>query len=444
MVVIYNILFTFFFLLSAPFYFFKMWRRGGWKAGFAQRFSYYDSRFKAGLTNRHVLWIHAVSVGEVNIATQLIRQLETRAPNLKVVVSTTTSTGMGELRKKLPTHVLKVYYPIDRPRYVNRALRIINPEAIVLVEAEIWPNFLWRAAERKIPVFLVNARLSKKSFSRYKAARFLFGRIFASFAGVGVQNEDDAARLKQLGCRPQAVRVVGNLKFDAAKIHERPQIDVPRLLRQLGVPEDAIILIGGSTHAGEEQILAQQFQALKKEFPKLFLIVVPRHFERGRDAGEDIAREGVRVVYRMEISSETQFKPGEIECLLVNTTGELKYFYEYASIIFVGKSLTSEGGQNPIEPGSLGKPIIFGPNMQNFEAIATAFVKGNAAIQVRDKEDMLGALKSLLADESKRSELGRNALAVVRQNQGSIDRTIDMILEKLDPTELFIPEAKGR
>jgi 3-deoxy-D-manno-octulosonic-acid transferase len=165
-----------------------MWRRGGWKKGFGQRFSYYDSRLKAGLTNRHVLWIHAVSVGEVNIATQLIRQLETRAPNLKILVSTTTSTGMAELRKKLPSHVLKVYYPIDRPRYVNRALRIFDPQAIVLVEAEIWPNFLWQAAKRRIPVFLVNARLSQKSFSRYKAARFLFGRIFASFAGVGVQN----------------------------------------------------------------------------------------------------------------------------------------------------------------------------------------------------------------------------------------------------------------
>src|ERR1051326_6298987 len=178
-----------------------MKRRGGWRAGFGQRFARYDSRLKTALTNRHTLWVHAVSVCEVNIATQLIKGLESRAPTLTVVVSTTTSTGMGELKKKLPAHVPKFYYPIDRRSYVSRALRVINPEAIVLVEAEIWPNFLWKAQERRIPAFLVNERLSEKSYRGYRRASFLFRPLFHSFAGVGAQNGEDAKRLINLGCR---------------------------------------------------------------------------------------------------------------------------------------------------------------------------------------------------------------------------------------------------
>src|SRR5271168_829011 len=165
---LYNILFTFLFVLSSPYYFRRMRRRGNWRPGFRERFGRFDSNLKQALTNRHVIWLHAVSVGEVNLCTQLIRALEPRVPNLKIVVSTTTTTGMGELRRRLPTHVSKIYYPLDRRKYVNRALATINPQAIVLVEAEIWPNFLWRARKLGIPVFLANARLSDRSFPRYK------------------------------------------------------------------------------------------------------------------------------------------------------------------------------------------------------------------------------------------------------------------------------------
>src|SRR5690348_8100931 len=197
----YNILFPIFFALSSPFYFLKMWRRGNWQNGFGQRFGQYSSKLKQSLTNRNILWLHAVSVGEVNICTQLIRAIEPRAPNLKIVVSTTTSTGMGELRRILPTHIEKIYYPIDARRIVRRALSVLHPVALVLVEAEIWPNLLWNAGDRGIPVFLVNARLSEKSFRGYKRFGFIFEKIFKNFAGVGCQNADDAGRLRELGFR---------------------------------------------------------------------------------------------------------------------------------------------------------------------------------------------------------------------------------------------------
>lgn len=428
---LYNFFFVIGFVVSAPFYFLKMWRRGNWQTGFAQRFGNHSGRLKQGLTNRTVLWLHAVSVGEVNICTQLIQALEPRAPNLKFVVSTTTSTGMGELQRRLPQHIEKIYYPIDGRKIVRRTLSVIHPSAIVLIEAEIWPNFLWNAADRGIPLFLVNARLSAKSFRGYKRFGFLFRPIFQSFAGVGCQNEEDAARLRQLGFPPDNVHAFGSLKFDAAKLEERRPLDVIHLLGQLGVKRDAPIIVAGSTHAGEEAILADIFLRLRKTIPGLFLILVPRHFERGKEVGRELESRGVKFVYRSVITPQTQREPGEIDCLLVNSTGELRFFYEHASVIFVGKSLTADGGQSPIEPGALGKAMIFGPNMQNFAPIADAFVKNKGAVQVRDAAELEKAIASLLADPNQRNELGKNALQVVRENQGAITRTVDMVLEKI-------------
>ncbi|HEX5398070.1 MAG TPA: glycosyltransferase N-terminal domain-containing protein, partial [Verrucomicrobiae bacterium] len=318
----------------------------------------------------------------------------------------------------------------------------INPEAIVLVEAEIWPNFLWRARNLGIPVFLANARLSDRSLRGYTRLGFLFRPIFASFAGVGCQNEEDAARLRAVGCRPRAVRVVGNLKFDAARLDEQRTLDVPALLQQIGVPSDAPVLVGGSTHDGEEIVLAEAARRLRARFPKLFLVLVPRHFERGNEVGRQLRERGVKFAYRNLIGADTRLAEGEVECLLVNSTGELRFFYEHATVVFVGKSLTASGGQNPIEPAAMGKAMVLGPNMQNFEGITRSFVLQNGALQVRDATALEAAIASLLSDEKRRVELGHNARRVVRENLGAIDRTVEMILEQLDPHRIYIAPGK--
>lgn len=429
---LYNILFGILFAVSSPYYFYRMRRRGNWQKGFSQRFGKYDAKVKQAITNRHVLWAHAVSVGEVNACTHLIQALESRLPNLKIVVSTTTTTGMGGLQDKLPTHVSKIYYPIDHRTCVTRALSTLHPEAIVLVEAEIWPNFLWRARDLGKPVFLVNARLSEKSYRNYKRFGFLFRPLFASFTGVGAQNEADAARLRELGCRPEAIHVVGSLKFDAAVLHERSQLDVRALLNQLGVPPGARVLLGGSTWPGEELILAKLYLKLKAEFPDLFLVLVPRHFERSRDRGRELESLKLRFAYRNEIMSHTQFRPSELDCLLVNTTGELQQFYECATVAFVGKSLTAQGGQNPIEPGALGKAMVFGPYMQNFADVVRSFLVGDGAMQVRTEAELESALRALFADQTRRDQLGRNARKVVQDNLGAMERTVNMIIKHLD------------
>ena len=434
---IYNILFEVCFILSAPYYFLRMRRRGGWRRGFGERLGRYSTKFKQAISNRDVIWLHAVSVGEANICVQLIKVLQPRLPNLKFVVSTTTSTAMSELRKKLPAEVGRIYYPIDRRGFVRRALATIRPKAVVLVEAEIWPNFLWGLQARRIPHFLVNTRISGKSYQGYRRFRFLFRRFFAGFTGVGAQSEPDAKRLVELGCNNKVVRVFGSCKFDGTGIGRDRLLDVPNLLQSLGVPVGAPLLVGGSTHSGEEEILARLTKRLRKKHPDLFLVLVPRHAERGRKVGEALARLGVHFVYRNEIGSNTQRRErGSLDCLLVNVTGELKYFYEEATVVFIGKSLTARGGQNPIEPAGLARAIVVGPHMDNFKEITTKFLSQDAAIQVADEAALESAIDDLLSDEAKRDALGQAARKVVQSNEGAVERTIEMIISGIETAEM--------
>jgi 3-deoxy-D-manno-octulosonic-acid transferase len=432
-----------FFALASPYYFWRLRRRGNWMTGFGERFASYDPSVKQALTNRQVLWLHAVSVGEVALCTQLISALEPRLPNVKIVVSCTTTTGMAEYRRRLPTRITKIYYPVDRRKYVRRAIATINPEAIVLLEAEIWPNFLWRARDLKIPVFLANARLSERSFPRYKKFGWLFGPLFASFAGVSCQNEDDAKQLREVGCRPENVQVMGNLKFDAAGLTEKRSLDVRSLLRQIGVADDALILVAGSTHEGEELLLADMAARLRKKFPNFFLILVPRHFERCPELAKKLKAQGVKFILRNAIFASTKLLAGDVDCLLVNTTGELKFFYEAASIVFVGKSLAAIGGQNPIEPAALGKTVVFGPNMQNFKDITRIFVSKEAAVQVKDSAGLENALAGLLGNPARCAELGRRAREIVSENLGAVERTVEMILPQLARRNIYVVPKNG-
>jgi 3-deoxy-D-manno-octulosonic-acid transferase len=441
---IYNILFLTFFVLTSPYYFWRMWRRGNWIAGFGERFAQYDTKLKQALTNRHALWLHAVSVGEVGICAHLIKLLEPRLPNVKLVVSTTTTTGMGELKRKLPPQVGKIYYPVDRRSYVSRAQSLVKPEAIVLVEAEIWPNFIWRAQQQRTPVFLVNARLSDRSYRGYKRFGFLFRPLFATFAGVGAQSEADIERLVELGFRREVIRVTGSMKFDAAQAANSKALNVPSLLWQAGAKVGAPVLVCGSTHDGEEALIGEMFLRLRAKFPEMFLVLVPRHSERTKDVIRDLNKCGVKHVLRTQLSGDLRDRlpSAEADCLVVDTTGELKHFYEHATVVFVGKSLTAQGGQNPIEPGALGKAMLFGSNMQNFSDVAKLFLQRDAAVQVPDAPAMEAALEDLFANPSRRDRLGKNAQSVVAENLGATDRTIEMILQSINNRGLYITPRK--
>jgi len=440
---LYNLVFMIFFVLASPYYFWRLRRRpADWTTGFGERFANYDPSVKQALTNRQIIWLHAVSVGEIGLCTQLISALEPRVPNAKIVVSCTTTTGMEEYRKKLPSRITKIYYPVDCRKYVRRAIATINPEAIILLEAEIWPNFLWRAADLKIPVFLANARMSERSYPRYKKFEWLFRPLFSSFAGISCENDEEAQKLRDVGCRPENVQVVGNLKFVPAVLTEKRSLDVRGMLRQAGVADDALILVAGSTHDGEELLLVDIVTRLRKRFPGLFLILVPRHNERCPDLGKKLKAQDVKFILRSAIFANTRLNAGDLDCLLVNTIGELKFFYEAASIVFIGKSLAAIGGQNPIEPASLGKPVVFGPNMQNFKDITRLFLSKDAAIQVKDAAALESALAGLLENSARREEFGRRALQVVAENQGSVERTVETILPQLAQRNIYVVPKK--
>lgn len=454
---IYNLLFLVGFALASPIYFLRLWRRGNWREGFGERFGRYSSRLKQALTNRQVVWIHGVSVGESNLATLLVRALESELPHLKFVVSTTTTTGMGELRRKLPASAEKIYFPIDRRKWVRRAFAVLHPKAVILIEAELWPNFLWQARRRRVPVMLVNARISDRSFRRYRRGRLFFRRFFEGLAAVTTQSERDAQRMRALGCANDVVHAVGSLKFETvpvgadprgvdlpvatpaearARVVEARTLDVPRLLRQAGMPEGAKVLLAGSTHEGEEAVLAEIFRRLKSRHPDLYLVLVPRHFERSKSIGSQLDRRGVRHVYRSEVSFAAEPEPGSSECLVVNSTGELRFFYPHATVVFIGKSLVGRGGQNPIEPAETGRAIVFGPHMQNFPDIVPKFLEADAAVQVPDAETLEQAIDHLLSNPARRETLGRHARRIVESNRGALEQTVQVILAALEANGL--------
>lgn len=427
----YQVLFAVLLVLASPLLVLKMLRRGQWKEGFGQRFGFYPKAWTQELNEADVLWLNAVSVGEVNLTVRLVALLRDRLPETRIVVSTTTSTGMIELRKKLPGDVIKIYYPLDLGSAVRRALGTLRPKAIVLIEADFWPNLLWEAQAADVPLLLVNALVSERSARGYRRFGFLFRPLFASLDRVFCADEIDRKRLESLGCRPEVMAVVGHPKFDTADSVDDHPLDVRGILDQLGLDRSSPILLAGSTHAPEESFLAKSYLALRKTYPELFLVLVPRHFERAGAVADELRAMGIEVFLRTEIPRsppETAAKP---RCLIVNTTGELRYFYPEADIVFIGQSFVEGGGQNPIEPAVHARAILTGPKMETFKAILPEFLARDALIQVPDLDALRASIDQLLAHPEERRAMGRRAKEVVDQNQGALTRTVDGIVANL-------------
>ncbi|NQU11287.1 3-deoxy-D-manno-octulosonic acid transferase, partial [bacterium] len=378
---LYTVLYALGFVLLSPLFLYKMWRRGKYRTNFFQRFGRYDPALRAVLAAKPGAraWIQAVSVGEVNLALFLIGDLRREWPALELVLTTTTSTGYALARDRLPAGVSLVYFPQDFPAVVRRAYDLIRPDLVVLIESEVWPNHIWAAARRGVPVVLINARMSPRSVRRYRWVRWLFRDVFGRLAAVCAQSEEDAAHYREAGAAAERVQCTGNMKYDASLSADRPAtIDPPAILRQAGVMADLPVLLAASTHPGEEEILFDLLRRLRTRFPGLVLVLVPRHVERTRDVVELARRRQIRLVLRTAVAEAAASPASSPDCLLVNTTGELRWFYMVATVIFVGKSLVGVGGQNIVEAAASGRPVVFGPHMQNFRAIAREFVAAGA------------------------------------------------------------------
>lgn len=425
--VIYNLLFPVIFLFMLPKFLSRMMRRGGYFQHFEQRIGHFGHNTKAQLREHRRVWVHAVSVGEIYVALRFMKAYREAHPEAFFALSTTTSTGHAIACKEIDPRDVLFYFPVDLPVIIKKVLRIINPVRLVLVEGEFWPNLIRLADKQDVPVSLINGRMSERSYKGYRKLKSLTADVLRRIHPICVQGDVDAGRLIGIGAPAGSVHVMGTVKFDVAERNPEGEKMAEKVLRQLGVPANAVVLLGGSTWPGEEAVLCDLYQKLKTEHENLFLILAPRHVERADEVVQCLEERGLSFARRSQLSDTgCQLQP---EVLFVDTTGELRSFYSVADIIFIGKSLLEHGGQNPIEPAMCGKAVVVGPNMENFPTVMPVFLGKNALVQVENTSALESAITGLLADESARSALGTRAAQVVEENRGMIQKTVQLLGE---------------
>ncbi len=405
-------------LLAAPFYLRRMWKRGGYRAGFGQRFGAVASlpAKRPGVTR---IWLQAVSVGEVLAMGPLLRRL-TEDGRSEVYLTTTTSTGYALAREKFGAATVGVgYFPLDWWLFSRRAWAGVQPDLVLLAESELWPEHLAQAARHGVPVVLVNARLSDRSYRRLSAVRTLAGRLYRKIARILPSSEQDAERFRGLGVPAEKLVTTGNLKFDVA-IQPLDTWGRAMLRRELGFADNQLVLLGSSTWPGEELAMLRLLERARRDGVICQLLLVPRHAERRGEIEALLRQRPLNWHFRSRGQAL-----GQVDVCVADTTGELQKLTQVADVVFVGKSLPpNEGGQTPIEAALLEKPILFGPAMSNFRVAATALTECGAARRVADEVELVDEGLALLRDAGRRAAMAAAAGAWHKANQGAMERTL--------------------
>ena len=417
----------------------KLRARGGKWQDLSERFGFFSEAKRAALARlpngRDRLWIHAVSVGEAGIAMKLISQLFKENPQLGVVITTTTPTAHAmvvEWADKVqgsPTPVV-LFSPIDLPLVGEAFLNQIRPSQLILVEAELWPNLVAKSGRDGIKVSMVNARLSASSERRFHLLLGLIKPIFSMLDQVLTQEPEDSARFQKLGVPADKIHHTGSIKFDpeGAAADAEQIAALADVLRKCGIRESQPTLLLASTHPGEESLLAQVALKLWQTQKGLALLIVPRHVERAPEILKELHSLGISAHLRSKAAALECHSPQELPTLLIDTTGELRAWQSLASIVIVGKSFLAKGGQNPAEAVMAGKPVLFGPQMQNFEALVTLLLKEKGAQQLANADELEAALQELLHHPSKRDLLGKAGYRALAAHQGATRSTAALIL----------------
>ncbi len=373
---------------------------------------------------RAPVWVHAVSVGEVQASVPLIRALRERHPDVPVLVTTMTPTGSQRIRKALGDGVAHVYAPYDLPGTVARFLHRVRPRLALIMETEIWPNIFHVCRQSGVPVILANARMSERSASAYRKVHRLAQVTLSEVSAIAAQTSLDAERLVGLGAPAQRVHVTGSVKFDVklpASLHEQAAV----LRREWGV--DRPVWIAASTHSGEDEIVLDAHEEIQRALPNALLVLVPRHPERFGKVAALCRRRGYQTVQRTEAAACTE----HTDVFVGDTMGELPLFYAAADVAFVGGSLVPNGGQNPLEPAALGLPLLVGPHFFNFQEIVEMLIAAGGATEVRDASDVAAVLRAFLKDANHRHAAGEKARAVVGQNRGALQTLLGLLEEHL-------------
>lgn len=368
------------------------------------------------------IWVHAVSVGEVRAVDRLIAGIRDRFTGHRIVVSTTTPTGRGlAVERKDVDRV--VYFPLDLPSAVRRSLDRIRPELVMMAETEIWPNFLRQCGIRNIPVVMVNGRISDKSFPRYLRGRRWLRRVLDGYRLLGMQSDDDARRIRELGAAPERVAVFGNLKYDLPV--RTPVLD-EALTKVLEAAQP--LIVAASTASEEEALVLAAFGAVRRSVPGARLLIAPRLADRFDEVDTLIRASGLAYLRRTRING----KANGADIILLDSIGELSGIFEHATVVFMGGTLVPRGGHNLLEPARFAKPVIFGPHMQNFREMSRTFLEADAAFQVPDAAQLAEELIRLLSDSSRATRIGRRAGRLAEENGGATARTLDAVRQCLD------------
>jgi 3-deoxy-D-manno-octulosonic-acid transferase len=413
---------------GSPWWLWRMATTQKYRDGLAERLGKVPAPLRELGRRDRLIWLHAVSVGEVLAVSRLVAELDQAFPTYKLVISTTTRTGQQLACERFGRE--RVFYcPLDLPWAVRAYLHALQPRLLVLAETEFWPNLLSGCFRRGIPVAVVNARISDRSWPRYRMGRGLFLPLLSQIARVLAQTETDAERLKTLGCNPARVSVAGNLKFD---VRVAAEAEATRHLRAAAA--GLRLVVAGSTLEGEEAALLEAWPRLLEADPRLALVLAPRHPERFAAVAALLDQTGIRWFKRSDwkAQSASSLKPGEI--LLLDSIGELASVYSLAAVAFVGGSLIPAGGHNPLEPAQFAVPIVMGPHYANFRAITDDLRAGNA-IRIATKEYLASVLAELLLNPADAAAMGERARRVFHHQAGATARCVDAIHQLLVAAE---------
>lgn len=426
MIWLYRIIFPILLVLVYPFYWRKIRRRGGYGGRFRDRFGLYpDFLRERSLTG--CIWIQAVSVGEVNAVVPLVHRVIKKYPNHPVVVTTTTSTGFAVAQARLQHVCTVALFPLDWVFFSRRAWDFFRPSLALLMEGEIWPEHIRQAGKRKVPVVIINARLSDRSYHRYRRFRFFARPLWNGVSAIYASSEEDQKRLRAVVPEEIKVQATGNLKFDVLADTELDLRRKVKMKARLGLgncslenPDEPLLLLGSSTWPGEEMLLLNLWQRWRnsQKRPSVQLLLVPRHAERRQEIIQQM--EAMKIPFSVRSRGES---PGEVSAVyLVDTTGELADFTSVADLAFIGKSIPpNEGGQTPIEAAAYGVPMVYGPKMSNFRSVCFSLEQQGAALRCNNQVEVEKILLRLLANEKERKILSQKALAWHEQHRGASD-----------------------
>ena len=428
---LYNVLLLVYWATLIPMLIYRLIREEGFYQRIKQSIGFLPDDLKEKISNRHAIWVHAASVGEIVAASPIVREMRKTHPNEVIIVSVVTATGFRMAHQIIKGADGILYFPLDLPYLTDRILTIVKPRAIVLVETEIWPNFLRIAARKNIPVMMMNGRISRRSSSRYRMITFFTRRVLSTIYVFCMQSRIDAQYIIDIGADPNKVIVTGNTKYDQTYGIVTDE-EKKRYLKELGFDENTYpIMIAGSTHKGENVSVYKAFCNIRNHFPGAKLIIAPRYIHQADLIYDEGVKHGVTMVKRSDMVAGKQIA-GPYDGVLLDTIGELGRVYSLGDLIFVGGSLAHIGGHNILEPAAHGKPIVVGPNMFNFVEIFDLLSSRGACVMVWNEEEFIDTCLDILIHPEKAEEMKRHCLEIVEENQGATKKNLDELQRLLD------------